>query len=190
MSFQDKLTAIMQKPGQDPNAKDDAPWYLKYGGRIVGTFGGFISILVGAIGCLGIILFSVWSFLSGICMMLIGFLVIVVEAPCCCMFIEFVQKISNIADSRPYWNRAALYCGLPIIPLVMNLTITTFFACALIFCTGLIYGVMAIGKKASRDEMSRAAATVDGPGMSSHTKSNLVENAQPIGLSNRPDSNV
>ncbi|XP_058793351.1 calcium channel flower isoform X2 [Phymastichus coffea] len=147
MSFQDKLTAIMQKPGQDPNAKDDAPWYLKYGGRIVGTFGGFISILVGAIGCLGIILFSVWSFLSGICMMLIGFLVIVVEAPCCCMFIEFVQKISNIADSRPYWNRAALYCGLPIIPLVMNLTITTFFACALIFCTGLIYGVMAIGKK-------------------------------------------
>nr|CAD7438773.1 unnamed protein product [Timema bartmani] len=38
-----------------------------------------------------------------------GFLVIVIEAPCCCLFIDFVQNISDWVEKRPYWNRAAFY---------------------------------------------------------------------------------
>lgn len=29
----------MQKPGQDPVAKDDVPWWMKYAGRGLGTVG-------------------------------------------------------------------------------------------------------------------------------------------------------
>lgn len=47
---------------------------------------------------------------SGILQMLAGFLVMAIEAPCCCMFIDYVQQIAEKADQRPYWNRAALYC--------------------------------------------------------------------------------
>ena len=36
----------------------------------------------------------------------------------------------------------------------------------------------------------RSAVIADTQGMSSNTKSTLVENAQPMGLSDRPDSNV
>lgn len=43
--------------------------------------------------------------------MLAGFVVLVIEAPCCCMFIDFVQTVAEKADRKPYWQRAALYCG-------------------------------------------------------------------------------
>lgn len=65
---------------------------------------------MGGIGCLSILLLDITGFIAGVVLMLTGFMVIMVEAPCCCMFIDFVQKVSDLADSRPYWNRAALYC--------------------------------------------------------------------------------
>lgn len=40
-SFQDKITALMTRPGQDPVAKDDVPWWMKFAGRGLGTIGGF-----------------------------------------------------------------------------------------------------------------------------------------------------
>ncbi|KOB66864.1 Transmembrane protein, partial [Operophtera brumata] len=43
--------------------------------------------------------------------MLAGFIVIVCEAPCCCFFIDYVQTLSDKVETRPYWNKAALYCG-------------------------------------------------------------------------------
>lgn len=31
----------MARPGQDPTAKDDVPWWLRYSARSLGTVGGF-----------------------------------------------------------------------------------------------------------------------------------------------------
>ena len=39
----------------------------------------------------------------------IGFLVVVLEAPCCCPFFDFVDKIGKFSESRPYWQKGALY---------------------------------------------------------------------------------
>lgn len=39
-----------------------------------------------------------------------GATVIMIEAPCCCLFVDFVQNISDWVEKRPYWNRAAFYC--------------------------------------------------------------------------------
>jgi len=38
-SFSEKIASIMQRPGQDPVAKDDVPWWMKYAGRGLGTVG-------------------------------------------------------------------------------------------------------------------------------------------------------
>lgn len=71
-----------------------------------------VAIFLGAWNCAGILLAQVDCFLGGLWQMVAGFLVITIEAPCCCMFIDFVQSFSNMVDKRPYWNRAAAYCGL------------------------------------------------------------------------------
>ncbi|KAJ9584403.1 hypothetical protein L9F63_021255, partial [Diploptera punctata] len=79
---QKKLGAIMQKPGQDPVAKDDVPWWMKYAGRGLGTVGSLIAIGLGLWNCVGIVLADVECLISGMWQMLAGAFVIVIEAPC------------------------------------------------------------------------------------------------------------
>ncbi|XP_044752419.1 calcium channel flower isoform X1 [Coccinella septempunctata] len=182
MSFADKFTQLMQRPGDAPAGKEDVPWMLKYAGRGLGTVGSLIAILMGLLNCPGIILGQVYCFLGGVSLVLVAFIVICCEAPCCCMFIDHVQRLSEVVDNRPYWNRAAAYCGLSLIPFILCQAISLFFGCALIFGTGIIYGMMALGRKASAEEM-RAAAAMEAaqsykPPIS--MRDNLVTNAQPM----------
>lgn len=57
----------------------------------------------------GIILGGVSDLLSGVWQIIAGFLVICCEAPCCCMFIDHVQRFSDWVDKKPYWHRALAY---------------------------------------------------------------------------------
>ncbi|XP_043667895.1 calcium channel flower isoform X2 [Vespula pensylvanica] len=152
MSFGEKIASIMQRPGQDPVAKDDIPWWMKYAGRGLGTVGGFIAIFLGAWNCATILLASIICFLSGIWQMVAGFIVLMIEAPCCCMFIDFVQNLSDMVESKPYWNRAAAYCVLALPPVFLCPGINSILGSGFIFATGIIYGLMSIGRKGTRPD--------------------------------------
>ncbi|XP_012275400.1 calcium channel flower isoform X2 [Orussus abietinus] len=152
MSFGDKISAIMQRPGQDPANKDDAPWWMKYGGRGLGTVGGAIAIFLGAWNCVSILFGGVSCLISGIWQMIAGFIVITVEAPCCCLFIDFVQHFSDWVENKPYWNRAAAYCLIALPAIFLCPALASIFGSGLIFGTGVIYGLMSLGKKGSRPE--------------------------------------
>ncbi|XP_008193023.1 calcium channel flower isoform X3 [Tribolium castaneum] len=155
MSFQDKLASIMARPGQDPVAKDDVPWWMKYLGRGVGTVGSVIAILLGVWNCVGILIGNVSSLISGMWQVVAAFMVICCEAPCCCMFVDHVQKFSDWVERRPYWNRALGYVILSIPPIILSPGLSTIFGSGLIFTTGVIYGMMALGRK---QDMAAAAS--------------------------------
>ncbi|GLG97841.1 hypothetical protein R5R35_003143 [Gryllus longicercus] len=158
MSFAEKLTAIMQRPGQDPVAKDDVPWWMKYAGRGLGCVGGFVAIALGVMNCASIVLGQVDCLIGGLWQMVAGFLVILVEAPCCCFFIDFVQNMAEFADRRPYWNRGALYVIIALPAIFLCPSLSSIFGSGLIFTTGVIYGLMALGKKGSRQDMAAMAS--------------------------------
>lgn len=178
----------MQRPGQDPVAKDDVPGWMKYAGRGLGTAGSLLAIFLGAWNCVSILLGSVSCLVSGMWQMVAGFVVIMIEAPCCCLFIDFVQNLSDWAEKRPYWNRAAAYCIMAIPPVFLCFGMGSLLGSGLIFATGVIYGLMSLGRKAPLREMRSAATNIDVP--SSSMEVTLVENAQPMGFTNRPDSNI
>ena len=46
---------------------------------------------------------------AGIWQILAGCIVILIEAPFMCMFLDFVQSFSRMVDGRPVWQKAALY---------------------------------------------------------------------------------
>ncbi|XP_043252074.1 calcium channel flower isoform X1 [Colletes gigas] len=188
MSVVENILSIMQKPGQDPVAKDDVPWWMKYAGRGLGTVGSLIAIFLGAWNCASILLGSINCLISGMWQMVAGFIVIMIEAPCCCLFIDFVQNLSDWAESRPYWYRAAVYCLIALPSVFLCIGLSSLFGSGLIFATGVIYGLMSLGRKAPLREMRSAATIVEVP--SSSTQATLVENAEPMGFSNKPDSNV
>ncbi|KAI5704582.1 hypothetical protein M8J76_005585 [Diaphorina citri] len=158
----DKIGSMLARPNEDPTQDDGTPWYMKYGTRGLGIFGGGISIIFGLFNCLGILLGNIDCLFGGIIQVLTGFLVLMIEAPCCCMFIDQVQMVSDIVDKRPVWNKAALYIGLPILALMMCLSLTTIAGSGLIFIAGILYGMVALGKKGSREDMAAVASPTGG----------------------------
>lgn len=89
------------------------------------------------------------------------------------MFLDFVQQISDFMEQKPYFYRGALYVVYVIIdyglylksflctlsqtiflfsrialpPVVLYISMGTLFGSGLIFATGVIYGMMSLGKK-------------------------------------------
>nr|XP_018903390.1 PREDICTED: calcium channel flower isoform X1 [Bemisia tabaci] len=201
MSFAEKIGSLMQRPNEDLVDKDEVPTWMKYAGRGLGTVGGGFAIFLGLWTCLGILLADVQCLLGGMWQILAGFATIVIEAPCCCVFLDHVQTISDKVDKRPYWNRAAFYMVIGIPAIFMCPGLSTLMGSGLIFGTGIIYGMMALGKKASAEEMRNAASAITPPSNLPHqqyptggvpigSRANLVDSAQPIGSSNRFDSGV
>ncbi|XP_065163444.1 calcium channel flower isoform X2 [Atheta coriaria] len=158
MSFSEKIAQIMARPGQDPNAKDDVPWWMRYAGRGLGTAGSFLAIFLGFWNCLGIITIDMGCVISGMWQILAGFIVVCCEAPCCCMFIDHVQRLSEKVEARPYWNKAAAYVGLAIPAIILCPGLASIFGSGMIFGTGVIYGMMSLGKKGSREDMAAMAS--------------------------------
>jgi len=176
------------------DAKEDAPWYVKYGARGFGTIAGGMAMLMGALNTITSILdpicivFSIWQ-------IVLGFGVITIESPCCCFFVDHVQTISQKIESKPLWIKAAIYVGAPLPTLFFCFGFATFFGSGLIVGAGVMYGFMALGKKASRSEMAQNAISQQQQQQQSNTyfnnplssmfnkssnsssdKSNLVEN--------------
>jgi Uncharacterized conserved protein CG6151-P len=69
-----------------------------------------VAILFGLWNCFSILLLNFGCVVSGVLQMLVGVVVMMVEAPVCCMFLEFAKTISNTVDSKPLLQKAALYC--------------------------------------------------------------------------------
>ncbi|XP_021914171.1 calcium channel flower isoform X2 [Zootermopsis nevadensis] len=158
MSLAEKIGAIMQRPGQDAVAKDDVPWWMKYAGRGLGTVGSFVAIILGLWSCIGIVFGDIECLISGMWQMMAGAVVIMIEAPCCCLFIDFVQNASDWVEKRPYWNRAAFYCLIALPSVFLCRELQSIFGSGLIFTTGVIYGLMSLGRKGSRQDMTAAAS--------------------------------
>ncbi|XP_063229896.1 calcium channel flower [Bacillus rossius redtenbacheri] len=193
MSFAEKVAGIMHRPGEDAVHKDDVPWWLKYAGRGLGTVGGILAIGLGVWNCVSLIWGDVGCLISGMWQMVAGFLVIIIEAPCCCLFIDFVQNLSDWVERRPYWNRAAFYVIIALPAVILCPGLGSLFGSGLIFATGVIYGMMSLGKKATAEEMRSNAVAVTLPRSStSQMQSTLVDNAQPVSFTGAPgfDSGV
>ncbi|XP_040583024.1 calcium channel flower isoform X4 [Lepeophtheirus salmonis] len=87
-------------------ANDGVPWLLKYGSKAIGIAAGIAAMFFGLWVCITL---SPLCIVAGIWQICSGFLVILIEAPFCCMFLDFVQKFSSLVENRPVWQKAALY---------------------------------------------------------------------------------
>lgn len=157
--------------GESNSPAEEMPWWMKYGGRALGTFSGIVGMALGLMNVITSIL-SINCMFSGILQILAGFVLVLAEAPCCCMFLDFGDRLGNFIETRPLWNKAALYLMLPIPVISFCQGVSTLIGCALFFSTGIVYGLMSLGKKASRGEMLSRAQT-------DQLASTLVKNMEP-----------
>jgi len=172
MSFARMEDNPLPGPGPAPaGPPEEVPWWLKYGGRGLGTFGGIVAMALGVVNIISSILSPICIF-AGILQVLVGFVLILAEAPCCCMFLDFGEKFANFIEKRPLWNKAALYTVMAVPPISFCQSVSVFLGCALVFATGVVYGLMSLGRKASRGEMLSRA-------QQDQLASTLVKNMEP-----------
>jgi len=146
----------------DPK-EEEAPWYVKYGARGLGTFAGGLAMLLGALN----LVFSIFSplcIIFSIWQMIIGFAVVTIESPCCCMFVDHVQALTERIEKKPLWIKALIYFVAPLPSIIFCVGFYTIIGGGLILATGVVYGLIALGKKASREEMARNAHQTFSPG--------------------------
>lgn len=111
-------------------------------------------MITGIVTCISL---QAMCILAGVLQMLVGFITVLFEAPCCCQFIEFAEKIGHFSERRPAWQKACLYCGLSLGPVFMCFGMATVFGSLLVFVCGVLYGMMFLGKKGERDAMKAQA---------------------------------
>ncbi|ELU12821.1 hypothetical protein CAPTEDRAFT_167106 [Capitella teleta] len=149
---------IPQGPEEGPN-NPEATWWCRLFARLVGGIGGSVAIILGVLCCTNII--HPMCIVAGILQMISGFIVLVFEAPICCTFVEITKPIANFAENRPFFHKAIIFGILSIPPFAMCFGLTTLFGSGLIFATGVLYGLMALGKKADREVMIQNARPVN-----------------------------
>ncbi|KAH8380320.1 hypothetical protein KR009_009936, partial [Drosophila setifemur] len=195
-SFAEKITGLLARPNQQEPIGPEQPWYLKYGSRLLGIVAAFFAILFGLWNVLSIITLSVTCLVAGIIQMVAGFVVMVLEAPCLFVCIDKVNVIVDQVDTKPLYLRAVLYCSLAIPPIFMCFGLASLFGSGLIFATGVAYGMMALGTKASSEDMRAAAQQTYGVGnataQTTNDRAGIVNNAQPFSFTGAvgTDSNV
>jgi hypothetical protein len=142
---------------EQPKAEGTTFWF-RWLIRIVAIVTGILAMICGVIGALSI---SPSCIGAGVIMIFLGFSMIMFEVPICCQFVSFTQPVATFSEGRPAWQKAIIYSLPPLLPLVLcqSISIVLGFICLLV--NGAIQFMLAVGKKASRDEMLQRAGTSD-----------------------------
>jgi len=120
------------------------PWWVRFVAKGLGIVGGFVAMFFAVMGLFET---SPTCILAVLLQLVFGFLIIALEAPFCCMFVDFIEKIANFSESRAFWQKAALYCVMGILPIIMCVKLSTVLGGGMIFACGCVYGFMALGRK-------------------------------------------
>jgi len=171
--MQNFISNLVAPPAQTGGPADDVPWWMRYAGKGTGIGGGIAAIFFGLWAAIS---FSPFCIIAGIWQILAGFLLLLIEAPFCFAFIPQAQMATAFIEQRSLWQKALLILALSAPPFFLCMALGTFIGSGLIFTTAVIYAVMALGKKAPRDQMMANAGgqqqTTGGD------KSDLVGNIQ------------
>jgi hypothetical protein len=133
-----------------------APWWIESWKSYIAAALAVLEALCGVITAISIFPSCI---IAGILQVLAAVVVLAVEAPTFVGFLSFAAPIGMLFDGRPNWMKAAAYTGVAVIPMLpgcFGLFIIFGFLSAI--CIAAIYGILVLGRKASRDEMRFQAA--------------------------------
>uniref|UniRef100_A0A2K6NGH6 Calcium channel flower domain containing 1 n=1 Tax=Rhinopithecus roxellana TaxID=61622 RepID=A0A2K6NGH6_RHIRO len=144
-----------------PAQEEGMTWWYRWLCRLSGVLGAVSCAISGLFNCITI---HPVNIAAGVWMIMNAFILLLCEAPFCCQFIEFANTVAEKVDRLRSWQKAVFYCGMAVVPIIINLTLTTLLGNAIAFATGVLYGLSALGKKAQTEAGSFSAHHPKKPG--------------------------
>lgn len=95
--------------------------------------------------------------IAGVWMICIALIIIMLEVPFCCQMFDTTKGFAKYTTTMKYWQKGIFYIIISIAPVALCPGLMTVLGCIVPFATGVIYGLMSLGKKASRGEMLASA---------------------------------
>ncbi|CAF1018969.1 unnamed protein product [Rotaria sordida] len=156
-AFQTAVTIDNQQP-----KPEGTTFWFRWLIRIVAIATGIFAMICGVFGALST---SASCIAAGAIMIFLGFSMIMFEVPICCQFVRYTQPVANFSEKRPPWQKAILYSLPPLLPLALCQSISIVLGFISLLVNGGIQFMLAVGKKASREEMmQRAGGSIDSRG--------------------------
>jgi len=152
-----KNTLFPGAGGTNSESADGIPWWMKYMCKTAAILSGCASMFFGAWNIMTIFGDTLLCMGAGVWQIAAGFIIIVIEAPFCCMFLSFVAAFAEMAEARPPWQKAVLYIVFAIPPWFLCISLPTIIGSLAVGATGFLYGTQMVGKKASSADMAAAA---------------------------------
>ncbi|XP_054156505.1 calcium channel flower-like [Oppia nitens] len=144
-----------------PAPQSDVPWLMSTGAKVVSTIAGIFAIFIGVLSLFTSLLgLNATCILAGGLLAIEGTFMIVLEAPCFCTYFQHAYTPSSYLEAKPHWIKATVYLFFAAIPFFFCIGLTTFLSCGFILISCGLYLMMAMGRKASLDEMRVNANTV------------------------------
>ncbi|XP_014669416.1 PREDICTED: calcium channel flower-like isoform X2 [Priapulus caudatus] len=147
-------SAVVAAKEDQNDSNPEVAWWCKLIARGLATLGAIIAIFT---GIWALVTLTPLCLVAGIWQVLLGCMVLMFECPYCCLFFSLVKKVSAFADKRTYWQKALIYVLTALVPICMCFGASTMFGSGCVFAAGVFYGLMALGKKADRQEMLTAS---------------------------------
>ena len=151
-----------------PTPQDDMVWWLKWLIKGASVFLGFMAVVLGIVTTISI---SLKCMIAGIILIFGGVLVLALEVPICCSFIEFIRPLTKFSEGRPHWQKCGIYMVCPIIVIILCPGAASIIGSLCIFGVAGLYFMLTVGKKAPVEIMRTRATTGD-------SKANLTTDQQ------------
>lgn len=150
--------------------QNQTSWIFTTLARGVATLAGIIAVLSGIMDIITL------QFTVGVLLILEGFVVTLIESPCCFVYLNFADIPSKFFDSKPHWYRAVLYLVFGLLPVFSYSILSAVFSSALFVAASGAYLVLSLGKKASLEEMRAKASISENPSAILVNNEQLMDN--------------
>lgn len=146
---------MMMNPSS-PDGQQPQSWWVESWSSQIATALALLLVLCGLLTTISPI--SVQCILPGILQLLASVAILSIEAPSFVAFLSFARGIGRFIEGKPHWFKASIYAVLALIPFIVGISMGCYgFAFILGFLASLgvaaVFGMLVLGRKASRDEM-------------------------------------
>jgi hypothetical protein len=165
----DPFQQQQQQQQQMGQVDDGQSWWFKWVIKGSAVILGSIALLLGVLTTIS---FSAGCIIGGLVLSFGGILVLALEVPICCSFIEIIRPLTSFSEGRPHWQKVAVYMVCPIVTVFLCTSVITIVGSLCICGVAALYFVLTVGKKANLGEMRTRANPM------SESKSNLANDQQ------------
>merc|ERR1712048_288433 len=143
-------------------AGEEISFWLKYLLRIVGTLGAIVATIIGLITLIEAVVSPIRILQGALCLFL-ATVMFLFEATIVCSGVTFMQRFMHLVGKIKHWHKAALYGGLCIVIVCVQFSISMLLWMLVPFASATLYGMVALGRKADRQDMMQAARGTSTP---------------------------